>query len=78
MTTTTAVTVESIPAQDADPSSLADALFFDGLPDLPDSHPAVDAWEKLMNEVIEEVRPEVARLFTEAVERRLPWTWEPE
>lgn len=43
-----------------------------------DEHPAFFAWDLLIDEVRAEVAPELARLMTEAINRRLPWTWEPE
>lgn len=81
-TTTRPVTIDSIPAIDTDSDQfrfgMTDGLFFDAMPEVPDGHPAVAAWERVMDETLAEVGPEIARVFTEAVERRLPWTWEPE
>jgi hypothetical protein len=48
-----------------------------GLGDLPSDHPALLAWSQLENEVRDELRPQIARLVTEAFRRRLPWTWDP-
>ena len=45
---------------------------------LPDGHPASIAWDRdVLDAAAAEVREEVARLLREAIERRLPWTWEP-
>jgi hypothetical protein len=54
------VTITEVPALDA----------------LDDYHPALFAWDRLMDEARAEVAPEVARLLNEAINRRLPWTWE--
>lgn len=43
-----------------------------------DSHPAIAAWDELLDEVMAEVHPKIADLFHEAISKRLPWTWEPE
>jgi hypothetical protein len=43
---------------------------------LPDNHPAGIAWDRFIDEVIEEVGPQVRDLLYAAIERRLPWTWE--
>ena len=58
---------------------------FDDLPDDPSStddhpleHPAIVAWDAMMEEVFAELHPKIADLFYEAIQRRLPWTWEPE
>lgn len=45
---------------------------------LEDYHPAFGEWDKLSEEVFEEVHGKIADLFYEAIQRRLPWTWEPE
>lgn len=39
-------------------------------------HPALLAWDDLVNEAIAEVAPAVRRLLVAAIEKRLPWTWE--
>lgn len=39
---------------------------------------ALRAWGKLRDEAVAEILPDVARMLTEAINRRLPWTWEPE
>lgn len=41
-------------------------------------HPAIVAWDAMLDEVMREVHPKIADLFYEAINRRLPWTWEPE
>jgi hypothetical protein len=38
---------------------------------------AVAAYTPVYESTVEEIVPEVARLLTEALNRRLPWTWEP-
>jgi hypothetical protein len=38
---------------------------------------AVAAFAPVVNAAVEEVLPEVAGLLTRALNRRLPWTWEP-
>lgn len=45
---------------------------------LPDEHPGVLAWERVVDEAIVEISPQVRDLLYAALERRLPWTWEPE
>jgi len=42
-----------------------------------DEHPAGLAWERLCDEVADEIAADVADLLTEAIRRRMPWTWEP-
>jgi hypothetical protein len=39
-------------------------------------HPALFAWEAVVNAAADEILPEVARMLRGAIERRLPWTWE--
>lgn len=51
-----------------------DVLVLDALHDF---HPALDACGALERQVHEEIAPEIAWLFTDAIRRRLPWTWEP-
>lgn len=76
------VTVETVP--DIDPTSqtfkfgLADATFvvIQALDTLPENHPSAFAWDALMDDVLAEVGPDVAKLVDQAVRRRLPWTWE--
>ena len=46
--------------------------------ELPDYHPALEEWDKMLDEVFEELHPRIADLFDEAINRRLPWTWDPE
>lgn len=49
------------------------------LEDLDEEHPALMAWEKqVVDSAIEEIMPAVADLLHEAINKRLPWTWEPE
>lgn len=43
-----------------------------------DETEALRAWDALKNAAAEEIAPDVARMLTEAINRRLPWTWEPE
>ena len=40
-------------------------------------HPGVIAWEHLIDEVIQELSPQIRDLILEALQRRLPWTWSP-
>lgn len=42
-----------------------------------DGHPGVIAWERVVDEAIEEIGPQVRDLLYEALQKRLPWTWEP-
>jgi hypothetical protein len=88
MATTTTyppVTIERVPPVDPDTEAFrfgfSDAAFVSDIPELNalrDDHPAGLAWDALMDEVLVEIGPDVARMITEAVARRLPWTWEPE
>jgi hypothetical protein len=39
---------------------------------------AVIAWERVVDEAAAEISPQVRDLLHEALQRRLPWTWEPE
>jgi len=39
---------------------------------------ALLAWSKVKEAATDEILLDVARLLTEAINRRLPWTWEPE
>lgn len=48
---------------------------FDGLSP---EHPGVAAWERLVDEAVTEISPQLRVLLAAAIERRLPWTWEPE
>ena len=41
-------------------------------------HPARLAWDRVCDEAAEEIAPQVADMLTEAVRRRMPWTWGPE
>lgn len=43
-----------------------------------DEHPGFMAWDRVLSEVRAEIGPQVRDLFYEALERRLPWTWEAE
>ncbi len=45
---------------------------------LPAAHPGVLAWEQVVDEAIVEIAPQVGELLFEALQSRLPWTWEPE
>ena len=86
MTTTTPVTVSRISAV-ADNESAMEQLR-DGMSNavaelavgpLEPSDRAMWAFEhEAVDAAIAEVAPDVARLLTEALNRRLPWTWEPE
>lgn len=49
-----------------------------GLDEDGEAHPVELAWEKVLDEVFEELHPKIADLFYKAVNKRLPWTWEPE
>ncbi len=49
--------------------------FTDG--QFPDDHPAAIAWERTVDEAIAEIGPQVRDLLYDALQRRLPWTWEP-
>lgn len=52
---------------------------FNGLPsDESGDHPALEAWEGMVEEVFEELHPNIADLFADAIERHLPWRREPE
>ena len=39
---------------------------------------ALLAWSKVTEAATDEILLDVARLLSEAINRRLPWTWEPE
>ena len=41
-------------------------------------HPGVMAFEEIVTAATAEIASEVARILRAAIERRLPWTWEPE
>ncbi len=41
-----------------------------------EEHPGVVAWERMIDEVAAELVPQVADMLTEAIRRRLPWSWE--
>jgi len=43
-----------------------------------EEHPALLAFERMVDAATAEIALDVARLLTEAINRRLPWTWEPE
>lgn len=43
-----------------------------------DETDALRAWDAVKTEAADEILPDVARMLTEAINRRLPWTWEPE
>jgi hypothetical protein len=44
-----------------------------------DNHPGVFDFERsVVDAAIAEIAPAVADMLTAAIERRLPWTWEPE
>lgn len=44
-----------------------------------DAEPAYIAWEKeVIDDAAAEIAPQVADMLNAAIERRLPWTWEPE
>lgn len=45
--------------------------------DLRDGHPAVEAWDALLEEAKEEIAPQVEALILAAIRKRLPWSWEP-
>jgi hypothetical protein len=45
---------------------------------LGDDHPAILAWERVVDEAMAEINLQVRDLLCKALERRLPWTWEPE
>jgi hypothetical protein len=38
---------------------------------------ALREWDQLKTEATDEILLDVARMLTEAIARRLPWTWEP-
>lgn len=46
--------------------------------ELHDTHPGVMAWERVVDEALAEIDTQVRDLLYEALNRRLPWTWEPE
>jgi len=81
--TTGRIVVESMPEIDPDEDlfnyGLADAVYVPPVSELdclPRDHPALFAWDRLQDEVRQEVGPAIARLVTEAYRRRLPWAWE--
>jgi hypothetical protein len=45
--------------------------------ELYDDHPAILAWERVVDEAMAEINPQIRDLLAEALERRLPWTWYP-
>jgi hypothetical protein len=40
-------------------------------------HPALFAWDKVVDAAIAEITPDVAKMLQAAIERRLPWTYQP-
>jgi hypothetical protein len=46
--------------------------------ELRSEHPAVAAWERVVDEAMAEIAPQMRDLLIAALERRLPWTWEPD
>ena len=67
-------------------SSMANAAAGAGIPELnralnetdDDGHPGVMAFDRIVDDAAAEIAPQVAALLTEAIRRRLPWTWQPE
>ncbi len=45
---------------------------------MPTEHPSFWVWDRMVDAAIAEIAPDVARMLSEAINRRLPWTWEPE
>jgi hypothetical protein len=41
-------------------------------------HPGLMAWVAVESEIAAEIAPDFTRLLREAIEKRLPWTWEPD
>jgi hypothetical protein len=52
------------------------AGLFDGLSD-DDANAAGIAWDRVVDEAIAEISPQVRDLLYAALARRLPWTWAP-
>lgn len=53
---------------------------FESVNDWPDEvfNQAASAWEKeVVNPAIREVMPQIRNLLADAIERRLPWEWQP-
>ena len=65
---------EALGAMDADQWSFA----YDALTGEEIEPKAVAAFQSVQDAVVAEVAPDVARMLAEAMNRRLPWTWEPE
>jgi hypothetical protein len=92
MSTTTSIIVRKVSAiaEDADAmEQLRDGLASAAAGDIPSwthwypmndqdapVHPALIAWDKVVDAAVREVAPEAARLLQAAIERRLPWTYE--
>jgi len=60
-------------------SNAAATIDLDGLDGLPRTltgdHPALLAWDRLVNEAVDDVAPTAARMLTDAIRARLPWEW---
>lgn len=52
-------------------------LYAEQVDDLEDDHPAGLAFQDVVDEAIEEVNDQIRDLVADAIERRLPWRWEP-
>jgi hypothetical protein len=92
MTTTTSVTIGHVTptaeAIEAIENGLGEALLamdtdqwdaaYDELVDGEIEPDAVSAFETVRDAVAAEIAPAVAQMLGEAINRRLPWTWEPE
>lgn len=48
---------------------------FDGRPE---DDAAAIAWDRVVDEAIAEIGPQVGDLLYAALQRRLPWTWDPD
>ena len=91
-TTTTPVRVDSLPpiagheySIDCIRHGMGDAVAdldtghsFDGKYNHEPEHPALWAWQAVIDEAIAEIQVEVAGMLDAAIAKRLPWTWEPE
>lgn len=73
------VTPESTLEALDDGQSLAYAVNSPGFTPFTDGedHPAALAFEREIDAALAEAAPEIAEAIRRAVERRLPWTWEP-
>ncbi len=62
-----------------DGQSIALAIKTRDLPSIEDGTDYVGvAWDRYVDKALEEAAPEIAEVLQRVIERRLPWTWEPE